>query len=92
MDNAPITVLKLTRSRLNTCKRKMRQCLFRKGVCCDEKMHKQDLYCPTEAHRLKENTFRIDAILEAFGHTPLRLPPYMRDLNATELRLSLIHI
>ena len=48
-------------------------------------MRKQEQYYLIEAHRPKEKSFKIYAILKAFGHTLLRLPPYMYDLNAIEL-------
>ena len=35
-----------------------------------KKIRKQELYRLTEAHRPKEKTFKIDAILKAFDHAP----------------------
>lgn len=59
--------------------------LLRRGAACDPGMRKQALYSMIEALRPREKTFQIDSILQSFGHTTIRLPPYMCDLNAIEL-------
>lgn len=86
MDNAPYHCTQTNKVPSKyAVKEEMREWLFRNDIYYDEKLRKQELYCLIEAHRPKEKTFKIDAILKAFGHTPLRLPPYMCDLNPIEL-------
>jgi hypothetical protein len=59
--------------------------LKNKGIQVNGTMHKVDLYTLVELNMSKEKKFRTDSKLVAFSHTVLQLPPYMCDLNMTEL-------
>jgi hypothetical protein len=48
-------------------------------------MRKDSLYKLTVPLKPKEKAFNIDRILSDYGHTVVRLPPYMCDLNPIEL-------
>jgi transposase len=56
----------------------------------DVSTRKANLFAATEKLKLKDNIFKVDNMLHAHGHTALRTPPFMHDLNATELILSII--
>jgi hypothetical protein len=48
-------------------------------------MRKEKLFLLVKENQPKEKRFRIDQYVSALGHTVVRLPPYMYDLNAIEL-------
>jgi hypothetical protein len=62
--------------------------LERQGVFCDPTMRKRQLYDLILTRKPKEKTFKIDHLLNAQGHTVVRLPPYMCDLSPIELAWS----
>lgn len=47
-------------------------------------MKKQELITLIDFHKPKEKVFKVDQCISSFGHTVVRLPPYMCDLNAIE--------
>lgn len=51
----------------------------------DPSWRKFQLYEIIAANKPTEKKYKIDALLRSVGHTPLRLPPYMCDLNPIEL-------
>ena len=73
MDNAPYCTQTDKAPSNYALKEEMREWVFRNGIYYDEKMRKQELYCLIEAHRPKEKkkTFKNEAILKVFGHTPI---------------------
>lgn len=74
------------------CKNSLKQVIIdylrRNGVACDESMRKSTLFQLVEQVKPKQKVFRVDKLLESHGHTVIRLPPYMCDLNAIELAWS----
>ena len=48
-------------------------------------MRKEHLFQIIELHRPREKQYKIDQFLSSKGHTVVRLPPYMCDLNPIEL-------
>jgi transposase len=48
-------------------------------------MRKFTLFSLVEKIRPKEKVYYIDKLFAAHGHTVIRLPPYMCDLNPLEL-------
>lgn len=86
MDNAPYHSMQVDKPPVkSSLKRDMLAWLQKKGVPCDESMHKCDLYKLVELKKSRQKTFKIDTELASHGHTVLRLPPYMCELNAVEL-------
>ena len=85
-DNAPYHSIQVdkppTKYALNS---DIKEWLRRKRVKFDEGLHKVDLYDLIVKHRPQEKTFRVDHRLSEYGHTVLRLPPYMCDLSPIEL-------
>jgi hypothetical protein len=57
----------------------------KKGVNCNEKMRKNELYNLILPLKPKEKIYKIDHILKTYGHAVVRQPPYMCDLNPIEL-------
>lgn len=55
------------------------------GFDADMSMRKTVLYDNIELRRPREKVFKIDQLFNAHGHSVLRLPPYMCELNAIEL-------
>jgi hypothetical protein len=55
--------------------------LGKNGVSCNETMRKSELFYLILPLKPKENIYKIDHILKKYGHTVVRLPPYMCDLN-----------
>ncbi|KAJ4442357.1 hypothetical protein ANN_03943 [Periplaneta americana] len=51
-------------------------------------MQKTELYALIQPLKPKEKIFKFDNIVAGYGHTVLRLPPYMCDLNPLELAWS----
>ncbi|XP_023724109.1 uncharacterized protein LOC111873546 [Cryptotermes secundus] len=58
----------------------------------DESMWKNDLYNQILSLKPKEKAFKIDSILSGHGHSVIRLPPYMSDLNPIELAWAKIKL
>jgi hypothetical protein len=48
-------------------------------------MRKSALNDLIEANRPKEKYYRVEKLLERYGHQVIRLPPYMCEFNAIEL-------
>ncbi|XP_054283210.1 uncharacterized protein LOC129000275 [Macrosteles quadrilineatus] len=66
-------------------KRTMLEWLQRHGENYDEKStRKADLLEAIQRLKPPQKIFKIDKLLTEFGHTVVRLPPYMCDLNAIE--------
>jgi hypothetical protein len=55
------------------------------GVDCNATMRKDSLYKLIVPLKPKEKAFNTDRILSDYGHTVVRLPPYMCDPNPIEL-------
>jgi transposase len=86
MDNAPYhSVLAEKIPTKYSTKLHMIQFLRNRGVHCDEGMRKEHLFQIIELHRPREKQYKIDQFLSSKGHTVVRLPPYMCDLNPIEL-------
>jgi len=86
MDNAPYhSVLAEKIPTKYSTKLNMIQFLRNKGINCDEVMRKEHLFQIIELHRPREKQYKIDQFLSSKGHTVVRLPPYMCDLNPIEL-------
>jgi transposase len=86
MDNAPYHGKQAdeppTKSSL---KKDMFKYLRRHGVPCKEGMRKFTLFSLVEKIRPKKKVYHIYTLFAAHGHTVIRLPPYMCDLNPIEL-------
>lgn len=66
-------------------KREMIEWLAKNNIPFSEDLKKFDLLELIEKHKQPEKVYRIDQVLKAHGHTVVRLPPYMCDLNPIEL-------
>ncbi|KAJ4440379.1 hypothetical protein ANN_08520 [Periplaneta americana] len=91
LDNAPYHCIQVDKAPSPyALKGDMIEWLRKKGVKCNETIHKNDLYKLILPLKPKEKTYRIDNMLSGSGHVVIRLPPYMCDLNAIELAWSKI--
>lgn len=59
--------------------------LQKKGVPCDLSMRKITLTELIEKNKPNKKQYAINSLFEHYGHTVLRLPPYMCELNPIEL-------
>ncbi|KAJ8866617.1 hypothetical protein PR048_032477 [Dryococelus australis] len=59
--------------------------LMNKGITRYMSMQNEDLYKLVEHAKPKEKVYKFDTYLTSLGHTVVRLPPYMCDLNDIEL-------
>lgn len=59
--------------------------LTEKGIPCSHAMTKIQLYEIIKSIKQQHRQFKINTILEAHGHTALRLPPYHPELNPIEM-------
>ncbi|XP_049797577.1 uncharacterized protein LOC126214990 [Schistocerca nitens] len=59
--------------------------LLKNKVEADLTMRKTKLFDLIKEHKPEDKVFEINKILEAHGHTVLRLPPYNCDLNPIEM-------
>jgi hypothetical protein len=50
------------------------------GVQCDTSARKATLYTIINSMKPKQKIFRVDKLLESYGHSVVRLPPYMCEL------------
>jgi transposase len=66
-------------------KKDMLEYLRRLGVPREKGMGKFTLFSLVKKIRPKEKVYHIDMLFAAHGHTSIRLPPYMCDLNPIEL-------
>lgn len=86
LDNAPYHCIQIDKPPTPySLKKDMISWLRNKGVDCNESMRKNDLYNQILSLKPKEKVFKIDSILSGHGHSVVRLPPYMCDLNPIEL-------
>lgn len=86
MDNAPYhSVLAEKVPTKYSIKKDIVEYLQKKGVHCDENMRKEELVTLLAVHKPRDKVFRIDQYISSLGHTVVRLPPYMCDLNPIEL-------
>lgn len=85
MDNAPYHNKQVDKPPSKySVKSEMIDWLQRKGINCDSSMRKTVLYQLVEKLMPATKVYRIDSSLQAHGHTVLRLPPYMCELNPIE--------
>lgn len=85
IDNAPYhNVVQEKVPNSNSRKSDMIDWLSSQGIPCSENMFKPELYALIKLHKPRNQKYMIDTILESFGHTALRLPPYHPDLNPIE--------
>jgi hypothetical protein len=78
LDNAPYHSVQVNKVPSKySVKSEMISWLERHGVFCDPTMRKGQLYDLILTRKPKEKTFRTDNLLNANGHTVVRLPPYM---------------
>lgn len=86
MDNAPYhsKILDKPPSK-NALKKDMMEWLQRKGIACDMSLRKVELHDLIKTHSPPQKQYRVDQKLRLSGHTVLRLPPYMCELNPIEL-------
>lgn len=69
----------------SSTKKNMLEWLLRHGQHFEEtSVRKATLYDAIQRLKPPSKVFKIDKLLEEFGHFVLRLPPYMCDLNAIE--------
>lgn len=66
-------------------KRDMMEWLQKNNVPFSESMKKFELFDLIHRFKKPEKVYRFDEMLRLHGHTVLRLPPYMCELNAIEL-------
>lgn len=86
MDNAPYHCLQENKPPSKyAVKKDMIDWLHNNNIKCSAEMKKFQLYELVEKHKPKEKVYRIDMALKKHGHSVLRLPPYMCDLNPIEL-------
>lgn len=89
MDNAPYHNIQVDKPpSKNSIKADMTGWLDRHGVQYDVTMKKANLIDLINKHKPLEKVYKVDALLREHGHTVLRLPPYMCDLNPIELAWS----
>ncbi|KAJ2954281.1 hypothetical protein O0L34_g2532 [Tuta absoluta] len=85
MDNAAYHCTQIDKKPTMSCvKRVMQDWLTRRNVLFDPSARKCDLMHIINQQHV-EKQYRIDEIINAGGHTVLRLPPYHPDLNPIEL-------
>lgn len=68
----------------NSLKKTMQDWLKSKNIPFDSKAYKPELYSIIKRHKHQFKKYSLDTIMEAHGHTVLRLPPYHPDLNPIE--------
>jgi transposase len=86
MDNAPYHRKQVDKPPTkSSLKKDMLEYLRRHGMPCEEGMGKFTLFSSVEKIRPKEKMYHTDTMFAAHGHTVIRLPPYMCDLNPIEL-------
>jgi hypothetical protein len=86
MDNAPYHSLQVNKTPSKyAVKSQMIEWLQKQNIQCSLEMRKCELYHLIELHKPIEKIYRIDKLFQSYGHTVLRLPPYMCELNAIEL-------
>ncbi|KAJ4427079.1 hypothetical protein ANN_24694, partial [Periplaneta americana] len=86
LDNAPYHNVEENKAPSKyAVKTEMVSWLQHQGAVCDMTMRKEQLYEMVLLKKSKEKNFKIDQILKAYGHSVIRLPPYMCDLNVIEL-------
>ncbi|PNF33229.1 hypothetical protein B7P43_G11383 [Cryptotermes secundus] len=85
-DNAPYHCVQIDKPPMPySLKKDMISWLRHKGVDCNESMWKNDLYNQILSLKPKEKVFKINSILSGHGHSVIRLPLYMCDLDPIEL-------
>ncbi|XP_029055141.1 uncharacterized protein LOC114882418 [Osmia bicornis bicornis] len=85
MDNDPYHSVQLNKPPSTQAKKKdMVDWLTTNGIPCSENMRKFELLELIDRNR-PPKTYKIDQIVQLSGHTILRLPPYMCNLNPIEL-------
>jgi transposase len=85
MDNAPYHEKQLDKPPTkSSLKKDMLEYLRRHGVPCEEGKRKFTFFSLVEKICPKEKVYHIDTLFAAHGHTVIRLPPYMCDLNPIE--------
>jgi hypothetical protein len=67
MDNAPYHSMQVDKvSSKYSVKTEIIAWLHEKGISCDEKIHKQELFSVVAANKPREKTFRVDSVLASF--------------------------
>ncbi|XP_050293624.1 uncharacterized protein LOC126734134 [Anthonomus grandis grandis] len=88
LDNAPYhSVQKDKTPTKSSLKQHMIDWLSKKGITYDPSARKYELYDLVQMHKPPndQKNYVIDNIIRQHGHTPLRTPPYMCELNPIEL-------
>lgn len=86
MDNAPYHCIQENKPPTKyAVKKDMVEWLQKNRIQCSLEMKKFALYELIEKHKPREKVYHIDVELKKRGHSVLRLPPYMCDLNPIEL-------
>jgi transposase len=86
MDNAPYHGRQEVKPPSKKASQKyMIDSLTRHGVAYDVSTRKANLFAAIEKLKPKDKIFKVDNMLHAQGHTALRTPQYMCNLNPIEL-------
>lgn len=89
MDNAPYHGKQTDKPPTKySLKKDMISYLIKNGIECNENMRKVVLYDLVLSIKPKEKIFRVDKLFAKYGHSVVRLPPYMCELNPIELAWS----
>ncbi|XP_041984682.1 uncharacterized protein LOC121737160 [Aricia agestis] len=84
MDNAPYRSEKINKQpSAKSTKAKMQNWLTRRGILYDPNMLRAELYELVRRSQ-EEPVYRVDKLLEAYGHSVARLPPNHGEFNAIE--------
>ncbi|XP_031836267.1 uncharacterized protein LOC116428588 isoform X2 [Nomia melanderi] len=85
MDNAPYHSVEMNKPPNKYAKKAdMLSWLEQNNVPHTEKMKQYELAELIARNKPTKKTYKIDEILKSYGHSILRLPPYMRELNPIE--------
>lgn len=86
MDNAPYHSAQLNKPpSKSSVKKVMIEWLQKNYINCSENMRKAELFELIQLHKPPTTVYIFDELFKKYGHTVLRLPPYMCDLNPIEL-------
>lgn len=86
LDNAPYHSVQENKPPSKySVKQEMMDWLEKNNVPFSQEMRKFELLELVELVKPQEKRYRIDGLLRFHGHTVIRLPPYMCELNAIEL-------
>lgn len=86
MDNAPYHSMQVDKPPTKySTKQSMVAWLTKRGIQPNTSLRKPEIFDLVIANSPIEKRYKIDEILKSSGHSVLRLPPYMCDLNPIEL-------